>query len=61
MQTRFAGEKFVHVLKEGLVPHTRYVRGSNFCHIGVFADRLPGRAIIISGVRPDCALCAAGC
>jgi N-acetyl-gamma-glutamyl-phosphate reductase len=30
------------------VPHTRYVRGSNFCHIGVFEDRLSGRAIIIS-------------
>jgi hypothetical protein len=30
------------------VPHTRYVRGSNHCHIAVFQDRLAGRAIIIS-------------
>ena len=39
----------MHILKAGQVPHTRYVRGSNYNHIGVFADRLRGRAIIISG------------
>jgi N-acetyl-gamma-glutamyl-phosphate reductase len=26
------------------------VRGSNQCHIGVFADRLPGRVIVISAI-----------
>jgi N-acetyl-gamma-glutamyl-phosphate reductase len=26
------------------------VRGSNFCHTGVFADRLRGRAIVISAI-----------
>ena len=36
------------VLEKGQIPHTRYVRGSNFCNIGVFEDRLKGRAIIIS-------------
>ena len=30
------------------VPATRHVRGSNHCLIGVFADRVPGRAIILS-------------
>lgn len=30
------------------MPHTRYVRGSNYNHIAVFEDRLPGRAIIVS-------------
>ncbi|HTI85752.1 MAG TPA: N-acetyl-gamma-glutamyl-phosphate reductase [Alphaproteobacteria bacterium] len=45
---RYAEEPFVKVLPAGVTPATRHVRGSNFCHIGVFADRLPGRAIIIS-------------
>eukprot|EP00891_Asterochloris_glomerata_P004568 jgi/Astpho2/4568/fgenesh1_pm.00067_%23_31_t len=48
LQDKYADEPFVHILKAGQVPHTRYVRGSNYNHIGVFADRLPGRAIIIS-------------
>ncbi|MEO5374385.1 MAG: N-acetyl-gamma-glutamyl-phosphate reductase [Alphaproteobacteria bacterium] len=45
---RYAGEPFVRVLPEGVVPHTRHVRGSNTCLMGVFADRMPGRAIICS-------------
>lgn len=35
------------VLPKGEIPHTRHVRGSNFVLIGVFEDRLPGRAIVI--------------
>ncbi|MBF0562982.1 MAG: N-acetyl-gamma-glutamyl-phosphate reductase [Alphaproteobacteria bacterium] len=45
---RYAGEPFVKVLPDGVVPQTRHVRGSNLCLIGVFADRLPGRAILCS-------------
>ncbi|XP_074307090.1 putative N-acetyl-gamma-glutamyl-phosphate reductase, chloroplastic isoform X2 [Silene latifolia] len=41
-------EEFVKLLPEGAVPHTRHVRGSNYCFINVFPDRIPGRAIIIS-------------
>lgn len=48
LSERFANEPFVTVLPEGQVPATRHVRGSNHCVIGVFADRIPGRAIIIS-------------
>lgn len=44
---RFAGEHFVKVLPFGGVPQTRHVRGSNFVHIGVAADRRPGRAIVM--------------
>src|SRR5262249_1972700 len=36
----YANDPFVHVLEEGVTPATQHVRGSNFCHIGVFADRL---------------------
>lgn len=45
---RYADEPFVHVVPEGVSPATRDVRGSNHCMIGVFADRLPGRAIVLS-------------
>jgi N-acetyl-gamma-glutamyl-phosphate reductase len=45
---RYRDEPFVHVLPEGVVPHTRHVRGSNQVHISVFQDRLPGRAIVLS-------------
>ena len=31
-----------------MAPATRHVRGSNHCLISVFADRLPGRAIVLS-------------
>jgi N-acetyl-gamma-glutamyl-phosphate reductase len=44
----YVGEPFVHVLENGLAPATRHVRGSNNCLIGVFADRVPGRAIVLS-------------
>ena len=44
----YASEPFVHVLPFGKLPQTRHVRGSNMTFIGVTADRVPGRAIIIS-------------
>ena len=45
---RYNNEPFITVLAEGQMPHTRYVRGSNNVHIGVFADREEGKAIIVS-------------
>jgi N-acetyl-gamma-glutamyl-phosphate reductase len=44
---RYAGEPFVRVVPDGVSPATRHVRGSNNALIGVFADRLPGRAILL--------------
>lgn len=46
----FQDEEFVVLLERGVVPHTQNVRGSNYCLINVFPDRIPGRAIIISVV-----------
>jgi N-acetyl-gamma-glutamyl-phosphate reductase len=46
----YAPSPFVHVVAEGAIPATQHVRGSNFCHIGVFDDRIPGRAIVISAL-----------
>jgi N-acetyl-gamma-glutamyl-phosphate reductase len=46
----YATSPFVRVVEEGTIPATQHVRGSNYCHIGVFADRIPGRAIVVSAV-----------
>ena len=45
---RYMGDPFVLITEPGVVPQTRHVRGSNQARIGIFADRQPGRAIIIS-------------
>jgi N-acetyl-gamma-glutamyl-phosphate reductase len=47
---RFAGEPFVKVLANGAVPATRHVRGSNYCFMGLVADRRPGHAIIVAAI-----------
>lgn len=44
----YASEPFVRVLDFGRVPQSRHVRGTNFVQIGVVADRVPGKAIVIS-------------
>ena len=46
----YKNSPFIHVLEEGAVPATQHVRGSNNCHIAVFADRIKGRAIVISAL-----------
>ncbi|SHK82583.1 N-acetyl-gamma-glutamyl-phosphate reductase [Roseovarius marisflavi] len=46
----YQGEPFITVLPMGEAPSTRHIRGSNFCHIGVVADRIPGRVIVIAAL-----------
>ncbi|WIY24936.1 N-acetyl-gamma-glutamyl-phosphate reductase [Parasedimentitalea psychrophila] len=46
----YADEPFLDLLPFGEVPSTHHVRGSNFCHIGVSADRIEGRTIIIAAL-----------
>ena len=48
LEEAFVDEPFVHVAKAGVMPQTQNVRGSNHVQIGVFADRIKGRAIVIS-------------
>jgi N-acetyl-gamma-glutamyl-phosphate reductase len=50
LEKRYASEPFVRVVAPGVVPATRHVRGSNHCLIGIFADRVSGRAIILSAI-----------
>lgn len=45
---RYINEPFVTVMDEGVVPATRYVRGSNRCLINVFPDRRGRGAILVS-------------
>jgi N-acetyl-gamma-glutamyl-phosphate reductase len=47
LERKYAGEPFVRVVPESVSPATRHVRGSNHVLIGVFADRVPGRAIVL--------------
>ncbi|MGQ5700755.1 N-acetyl-gamma-glutamyl-phosphate reductase [Sandaracinobacteroides sp. A072] len=47
---RYADEPFVHLLPEGVAPATRMVRGSNHMVVNVFADRVPGRALVIAAI-----------
>jgi N-acetyl-gamma-glutamyl-phosphate reductase len=46
----YEDEPFLHVLPMGETPSTRHVRGSNFCHVGVVADRVAGRAIVVAAL-----------
>jgi N-acetyl-gamma-glutamyl-phosphate reductase len=41
-------EPFVYVLPFGKIPQTRHVRGTNMTFIGVVADRIAARAIVVS-------------
>ncbi|MBB06548.1 MAG: N-acetyl-gamma-glutamyl-phosphate reductase [Pseudooceanicola sp.] len=44
----YGDEPFVQVLPFGQMPSTHDVRGSNFVHIGVVADRIEGRTIVVT-------------
>ena len=44
----YGDEPFIVVLPMGETPSSHHVRGSNFVHIGVVPDRIPGRAIVVA-------------
>ena len=44
---RYDGEPFVHVLPEGVWPHTKWTAGTNHCFIAAGLDRLSRRAVIV--------------
>ncbi len=48
LSTAYEKEPFLIVLPLGETPSTRHVRGSNFCHVGVVADRLSERTVVVS-------------
>lgn len=50
LKSSYCDEPFVEVLPFGEAPSTRHIRGSNFCHVGVVADRIEGRAIVVAAL-----------
>ena len=50
LEMRYRTEPFVHLLPEGVAPATRMVRGSNHAVVNVFADRIPGRALVVAAI-----------
>ncbi|SLN65884.1 N-acetyl-gamma-glutamyl-phosphate reductase [Aquimixticola soesokkakensis] len=50
----YASEPFVVVLPFGQMPGMGNVTGSNFCHIGVCADRVSGRLLVVSTLDNLC-------
>jgi len=46
----YKGEPFVRILPEGNFPSTAFVRGSNFCDIGLSVDGRSGRVIVVSAI-----------
>lgn len=47
---QYADEPFISLSPEGVVPHTQFVRGSNQVMLNVYADRIPGRVIVIAAL-----------
>ncbi len=54
LASAYRDEPFIHVLPFGQAASTRSVAGSNFCHIGVSADRRPGRAVVSAALDNLC-------
>jgi len=48
LATAYGSEPFVQVLPFGEMPQMKDVRASNFCHIGVAGDRIPGRVTVVA-------------
>jgi N-acetyl-gamma-glutamyl-phosphate reductase len=54
LEAAYRDEPFISVLPFGETPSTHHVRGSNFVHIGVVADRIPGRVIVVAALDNLC-------
>ena len=50
LDARYRREAFLHVLPLGQSPSTRHVRGSNYVHLGVIADRYADRVMVFSAL-----------
>ncbi|MCG3267528.1 N-acetyl-gamma-glutamyl-phosphate reductase [Yoonia sp. I 8.24] len=50
LNAAYADEPFIEMLPMGQAPSIKHIRASNFCHIGVTADRIAGRAIVIAAL-----------
>jgi N-acetyl-gamma-glutamyl-phosphate reductase len=48
LASAYKGEPFVRLAPKGVTPSTQFVRGSNNVMLAVYADRVPGRVILVS-------------
>ena len=46
----YQNEKFVRVYNEDVLPETRWVKGSNYCDIGLKIDKRTNRVIVIGAI-----------
>ncbi len=49
-QQRYQNEDFIRVMPGGQLPDIAYVRGTNFCDIGVVSDQHTGRVIVVTAI-----------
>jgi N-acetyl-gamma-glutamyl-phosphate reductase len=50
LQRSYDGEPFIVLAPRGICPATHYVRGSNNVMLGAYADRMPGRVILLAAL-----------
>jgi N-acetyl-gamma-glutamyl-phosphate reductase len=50
LAAQYADEPFVHLLAEGVWPHTAAVSGSNSCHLQAAVDIDSGRIVVVSAI-----------
>jgi N-acetyl-gamma-glutamyl-phosphate reductase len=46
----YGAETFVRICRQGSLPATQYVKGSNYCDIGFKVDKRTGRIVVISAI-----------
>jgi len=49
-RTRYADERFIRIMPGGELPNVAFVRGTNFCDIGLVSDQRTGRVIVVSAI-----------
>ncbi len=54
LEDKYSNEYFVDILPEGILPHTKWVYGSNLVQIGVYADDESGNVILVSALDNLC-------
>lgn len=54
LEDRYRSEIFVQILEPGVFPHTKWVYGSNYIHIGIYADDASGNVILVSALDNLC-------
>jgi N-acetyl-gamma-glutamyl-phosphate reductase len=50
----YKGKRWVRILPQGTLPETRWVRGTNFCDLGLVTDPRTDRLIVVSAIDNLC-------